>query len=134
MWYFLTHLNNLLCVFVKVLNLSLFHQFVGLSALQNLAFPFQMQASILWFLNEAMKGPFDQSILSRPPPVAQLSPFHRLVLMLIGCHLGNATPLSAWFLYTLMGTQSTINLKQTKKMQKGFYFEALTLNLEVVNS
>lgn len=127
-WYFLTHLNSLLCAHVRVLCLSLFHQLVELSPLQNLGLPLQIQASILYFLNEAMKGPFDQSTLSSPPRVAQLSPFHRLALMLIGCHLGKATPLSAWFLYTLMGTQSTINLRGGQEHISHIYSTSYKIN------
>lgn len=110
-WFFLTHLKSFLCAHVRELDVSWFHQFAGLASLQNLGLPFQTHASILWFLNEAVKGPLDQSTLSLPPRVAQLSPFHRLVVTLIGCRLGYATPLSAWFLYVLMGTQSTMKLQ-----------------------
>jgi len=82
-----------------------------------------------------MKGPFVQSILSWPRRVAQLSPFQRVAFRLIGCFLGKATPLSAWFLYTLTGILSTINLqKPNSSLQLPFSKTQHFLSLHAVET
>lgn len=68
----------------------------------------QMQAlSALKFLYEAVKGAWDQSVLTRPPLVAQSSAFQRLEYILMDWFFGYGTPIDSKFLNSLMGVPST---------------------------
>ena len=72
----------------------------------------QMQALALKFLYDAVNGALHQSVLTRPPWVAQSSAFHRLEYILIGWLFGNGTAIASEFLNSLMGVPSTENLKK----------------------
>ena len=63
------------------------------------------------FLKEAVNGASLQSVLTRPPLVAQSSAFHRLEYILIAWFLGNGTPFDSMFLNSLIGLPSTEKLK-----------------------
>ena len=68
----------------------------------------QTQArSSLKLLYEAVKGAWVQSVLTRPPLVAQSSAFQRLEYILIGWFFGYGTPIDSKFLNSLMGVPST---------------------------
>lgn len=64
-----------------------------------------------------MNGALDQSVLTRPPLVAQSSAFHKLAYNLIGLFFGNKTPIDSEFLNSLIGVSSTVNLIYIKKEQ-----------------
>lgn len=66
--------------------------------------------SSLKFLYEAVKGAWVQSVLTRPPLVAQSSAFQRLEYILMGRFFGYGTPIDSMFLNSLMGVPSTDNL------------------------
>lgn len=70
------------------------------------------QPSTLRFLNHARNGALVQSIFTAPPLVAQLSAFHRLPHILIGCLIGNGALFSFLFFNSLIGIPSTYSLSQ----------------------
>lgn len=67
----------------------------------------QVQAFAVKFLKVAVNGALVQSVLTRPPIVAQSSAFQRLAYTLIGWFLGYGTPRESEFLNTLIGVPST---------------------------
>jgi hypothetical protein len=64
-----------------------------------------------------VKGARVQSVLIRPPLVAQSSAFQRLEYILICCFFGKGTPVDSKFLNSLMGFPSTEKLKKITKNQ-----------------
>uniref|UniRef100_A0A9I9E7D2 Uncharacterized protein n=1 Tax=Cucumis melo TaxID=3656 RepID=A0A9I9E7D2_CUCME len=60
---------------------------------------------------EASNGAWVQSVFTSPPLVAQLSAFHKLEYILIGCFFGKGTPIDSELLNSLIGVSSTEKLK-----------------------
>ena len=67
----------------------------------------QTQALALKFLKDAVKGAWFQSVLTRPPLVAQSSAFQRLEYILMDWFFGYGTPAESRFLNSLIGLPST---------------------------
>ena len=82
----------------------------------------QTHALALKFLYDAVNGALLQSVLTKPPLVAQSSAFQRLEYIFIAWLFGYGTPFDSLFLNLLIGFPSTEKLKQKKAEKRNLSF------------